>query len=45
VDYPALIAGLRAHNYPGALTIEREISGEQQLVDIRHGIEFLERIQ
>lgn len=34
VDYPALIAGLKRWGYDGALTIEREISGEEQIRDI-----------
>lgn len=34
VNFPALIAGLRALGYDGAITIEREISGEQQIADI-----------
>lgn len=34
VDFPALIAGLKALGYDGAITIEREISGEQQIADI-----------
>ncbi len=35
VDFPALLKGLKAHGFDGCLTIEREISGEQQRVDIR----------
>ena len=34
VNFPALIAGLKALGYDGAITIEREISGEQQIADI-----------
>ena len=34
VDFPALIAGLKALGYDGAITIEREIRGEQQIADI-----------
>lgn len=34
VDFPALIAGLRALGYDGHITIEREISGQQQIEDI-----------
>ena len=34
VNIPALIAKLRAVGYDGALTIEREISGEQQKADV-----------
>jgi sugar phosphate isomerase/epimerase len=34
VDFPALIKKLVAVGYDGALTIEREISGEQQKTDV-----------
>lgn len=34
VDFPALLKGLKEHGYDGSLTIEREISGEQQRLDI-----------
>jgi L-ribulose-5-phosphate 3-epimerase len=44
VNFPALIAKLRALGYAGALTIEREISGPQQIEDIRHGKLYLEAI-
>lgn len=44
VDFPRLIQRLRALNYQGALTIEREISGPQQLEDIRHEKEYLEKL-
>lgn len=44
VNFPALIAKLHAVGYAGALTIEREISGEQQIEDIRAGKVFLESI-
>ena len=33
-DFPALLKGLRAHGFDGSLTIEREITGEQQTKDI-----------
>ncbi len=39
VDFPTLIGKLKALNYAGALTIEREISGDQQIADIRQAIE------
>jgi sugar phosphate isomerase/epimerase len=42
VNFPALIDRLTALGYSGALTIEREISGEQQIADIRLGKTFLE---
>ena len=41
VNFPKLVAGLKAHGYTGALTIEREISGPQQAIDIRRAIELL----
>ncbi len=41
VNFPALIAKLKALGYTGALTIEREISGPQQNADIRRAIEVL----
>ena len=34
VNFPALIQGLIALGYDGSITIEREISGEQQIADI-----------
>jgi L-ribulose-5-phosphate 3-epimerase len=42
VDFPAVFKKLRALNYPGAVTIEREISGPQQLEDIRKEKTYLE---
>jgi L-ribulose-5-phosphate 3-epimerase len=44
VSFPALIAKLRALGFTGALTIEREISGPQQIEDIRRGKRYLEAI-
>lgn len=44
VDFYALLAALKALGYDGSLTIEREISGEQQIRDIRDTKEYLERI-
>ena len=41
VNFPLLINKLNQLNYSGALTIEREISGPQQITDIKHGIKFL----
>jgi len=41
VDFPALIGRLKELGFAGALTIEREISGDQQIEDIRKGIELL----
>lgn len=42
VNFPLLISKLKAYGYTGALTIEREISGEQQTADILTGKQFLE---
>lgn len=41
VNFPVLIPKLKALGYTGALTIEREISGPQQVVDIRRAMELL----
>ncbi len=41
VDFPALLKGLKEHGFDGSLTIEREISGEQQLVDIKDTQKYL----
>ncbi len=44
VDYPRLIARLRELGYDGAITIEREISGEEQVRDIIRAKELLDRL-
>ncbi len=44
VNVPALIAGLKKLGYQGALTIEREISGQEQLRDIQRGRALLESL-
>lgn len=41
VNFPALIAKLRSFGFDSAVTIEREISGPQQLADIKRAIEIL----
>ena len=41
VNFPALIKGLKECGYDGAITIEREISSEKQLADIKRAIEIL----
>lgn len=41
VNFPALVAKLQSLGYQGPLTIEREISGEQQQQDIRKAITVL----
>lgn len=42
VDFPRLVAKLKSLGYTGPLTIEREITGDQQIVDIKKAIELLE---
>lgn len=42
VNFPALVAKLKAVGYNGPLTIEREISGEQQIKDIKSAKKLLE---
>lgn len=44
VDFPRIIARLKELNYRGAVTIEREISGPQQLADVRAAKLFLEKL-
>jgi len=44
VDFPALIKMLKSLGYDGSLTIEREISGEKQLADIRETKVYLEGV-
>jgi L-ribulose-5-phosphate 3-epimerase len=44
VDFRAIIDGLKKINYQGAVTIEREISGPEQMEDIRRSIGFLESL-
>jgi len=41
VNYPVFVSKLKSYGYDGALTIEREISGEQQIRDILRAKEFL----
>lgn len=42
VDFPKVLEKLKALGYRGALTIEREISGPQQIEDIRRAMALLE---
>jgi L-ribulose-5-phosphate 3-epimerase len=42
VNFPVLIPKLKSFGFTGALTIEREISGEQQITDIKRAMEILE---
>jgi len=44
VDFPRIIARLKALDYRGAVTIEREISGPQQLEDVRAAKAYLEKL-
>jgi sugar phosphate isomerase/epimerase len=44
VDFPRIIARLKEMNYRGAVTIEREISGQQQMEDVRASKAFLEKL-
>src|SRR5215471_15582444 len=44
VDFPRIIARLKEMNYRGAVTIEREISGPQQLEDVRAEKTYLEKL-
>lgn len=45
VDFPTLIGRLKDEfGYAGPITIEREISGEQQIKDIRSAIEILDKL-
>lgn len=41
-NFPALLKGLKAHGFDGSLTIEREITGEQQTKDILETKRYLE---
>ena len=42
VDFPRIIARLKEFNYRGAVTIEREIFGTQQVEDVRAAKAYLE---
>lgn len=44
VDFPALLKGLHALGYDGCITIEREIEGDQQAVDILAARDMLQGI-
>jgi sugar phosphate isomerase/epimerase len=44
VDFPRIIARLKELNYRGAVTIEREISGPQQMEDVRAAKTYLESL-
>ena len=42
VDFPRIIARLKQLNYQGAVTIEREVSGPEQIEDVRAAKGYLE---
>jgi L-ribulose-5-phosphate 3-epimerase len=44
VDFPRIVVRLKELNYRGAVTIEREISGAQQMEDVRAAIAYLEKL-
>jgi L-ribulose-5-phosphate 3-epimerase len=44
LDFPRIIERLKQLNYRGAVTIEREISGPQQLEDVRAEKMYLEKL-
>ena len=44
VDFPRIIERLKQLNYRGAVTIEREISGPQQVADVQEAKAYLEKL-
>jgi sugar phosphate isomerase/epimerase len=44
VDFPRIIRRLKELNYRGAVTIEREVSGPQQVEDVRAAKVYLEKL-
>ncbi len=44
VDFPKIIQRLKELDYRGAVTIEREVSGPEQIEDIRKAKAYLERL-
>src|SRR5213082_3270452 len=44
VDFPHIISRLKEINYRGAVTIEREVSGPQQVEDVRAAKAYLEKL-
>lgn len=44
VDFPAVMRRLKDFGYQGAMTIEREISGDQQTKDILESKRYLEKV-
>lgn len=41
VNFPVLLRRLKANGFTGPITIEREMSGPQQIEDIKHAMRFL----
>ncbi|HVB29351.1 MAG TPA: sugar phosphate isomerase/epimerase family protein [Terriglobia bacterium] len=44
VDFPKIIARLKELNYQGPITIEREISGPQQMEDVKRERDYLRKL-
>ena len=44
VDFPRIIGRLKEMNYRGAVTIERETAGPQQMEDVRGAKAYLEKL-
>ncbi|MHB8655866.1 MAG: TIM barrel protein [Terriglobia bacterium] len=44
VDFPKIIQRLKELNYQGAITIEREISGPQQLDEVKRERDYLQKL-
>ena len=44
VDFPRIIARLKELHYGGAVTIEREVSGPEQIKDVREAKAYLEKL-
>ncbi|HKT12670.1 MAG TPA: sugar phosphate isomerase/epimerase family protein [Terriglobia bacterium] len=44
VDFPKVIAKLKELNYQGPITIEREISGPQQMEDVKRERDYLKKL-
>ena len=44
VNFPLFLRGLKDRGYDGSLTIEREITGEQQIRDIVETKRYLEEL-
>ena len=44
MNFPVFVAKLKSFGFKGALTIEREISGPQQIEDIKKATAYLDRL-